>query len=599
MKSNSLDLRDTLTENRLLGLWRIMVGFRWLYLGATVSMALAAAAKTATYFLLRFFVDDVLGKGLTEPPLLLIGLGFVSLALLEGTFTFNSGRLAARTSEGVTERLRNYLYDHLQRLSFGYHSNKSTGELVQRVTSDVDTIRRFYSEQATGVSRVLVLFVINLVALLYLNVRLALFSIIAVPVILATSIIFFRRIAIAYEAYQEQDAALTTTLQENISGIRVVKAFARQNYERAKFEEVNLGKFKRGRQLLLMHSLYWPSSDVIMGLQMVGGILVGSLMTISGAITPGTFLAYLGMIVWILWPLRNLGKMLAQSSMAMISYGRVAEIIQVQREKLDSGSHATSGNLGGQVVFRDVRFEYDGDKPVLEDISFTAEAGQVVALLGPPGSGKSSLVNLIPRFYEFTSGIIALDGVDLRCYQRRYLRNQIGIVEQEPFLFSCTIRENIMYGVGHAVSEARLEAAAQSAAIHDAIIDFPDGYNTLVGEKGVTLSGGQKQRIAIARTLLKDPRILIMDDATASVDVETEDAILSSLKVLMTGRTTFIIAHRIDTVMNADMILVMDDGRIVQRGKHVDLISKDGIYQRTFELQMQIEDELERELRPD
>ncbi len=599
MKSNSLDLRDTLTENRLLGLWRIMVGFRWLYLGATVSMALAAAAKTATYFLLRFFVDDVLGKGLTEPPLLLIGLGFVSLALLEGTFTFNSGRLAARTSEGVTERLRNYLYDHLQRLSFGYHSNKSTGELVQRVTSDVDTIRRFYSEQATGVSRVLVLFVINLVALLYLNVRLALFSIIAVPVILATSIIFFRRIAIAYEAYQEQDAALTTTLQENISGIRVVKAFARQNYERAKFEEVNLDKFKRGRQLLLMHSLYWPSSDVIMGLQMVGGILVGSLMTISGAITPGTFLAYLGMIVWILWPLRNLGKMLAQSSMAMISYGRVAEIIQVQREKLDSGSHATSGNLGGQVVFRDVRFEYDGDKPVLEDISFTAEAGQVVALLGPPGSGKSSLVNLIPRFYEFTSGIIALDGVDLRCYQRRYLRNQIGIVEQEPFLFSCTIRENIMYGVGHAVSEARLEAAAQSAAIHDAIIDFPDGYNTLVGEKGVTLSGGQKQRIAIARTLLKDPRILIMDDATASVDVETEDAILSSLKVLMAGRTTFIIAHRIDTVMNADMILVMDDGRIVQRGKHVDLISKDGIYQRTFELQMQIEDELERELRPD
>lgn len=599
MKSNSLDLRDTLTENRLLGLWRIMVGFRWLYLGATVSMALAAAAKTATYFLLRFFVDDVLGKGLTEPPLLLIGLGFVSLALLEGTFTFNSGRLAARTSEGVTERLRNYLYDHLQRLSFGYHSNKSTGELVQRVTSDVDTIRRFYSEQATGVSRVLVLFVINLVALLYLNVRLALFSIIAVPVILATSIIFFRRIAIAYEAYQEQDAALTTTLQENISGIRVVKAFARQNYERAKFEEVNLGKFKRGRQLLLMHSLYWPSSDIIMGLQMVGGILVGSLMTISGAITPGTFLAYLGMIVWILWPLRNLGKMLAQSSMAMISYGRVAEIIQEQREQLDSGSHATSGNLGGQVIFRDVRFEYDGDKPVLEDISFTAEAGQVVALLGPPGSGKSSLVNLIPRFYEFTSGIIALDGVDLRCYQRRYLRNQIGIVEQEPFLFSCTIRENIMYGVGHAVSEARLEAAAQSAAIHDAIIDFPDGYNTLVGEKGVTLSGGQKQRIAIARTLLKDPRILIMDDATASVDVETEDAILSSLKVLMAGRTTFIIAHRIDTVMNADMILVMDDGRIVQRGKHVDLISKDGIYQRTFELQMQIEDELERELRPD
>ncbi len=574
-----------------------MTGFRGLYFGATASMGLAATTKTATYFLLRFFVDDVLGEGLTEFPLLMIGLGFVGLALLEGSLTFNSGRLAARTSEGITMRLRNYLYDHLQRLSFTYHSNSRTGELVQRASSDVDTIRRFYSEHAIGIGRILLLFVINLTALLYLNWQLALLSVIVVPVILAISLLFFRKIATAYEAYQEQDAVLTTVLQENLSGMRVVKAFARQDYERDKFEAVNWDKFRRGRQLLLMHSLYWPSTNVIIGFQMLGGLLVGALMTLSDTISLGTYLAYIGMVVWILWPLRNLGRLIAQASMAMTSYGRVAEVIREEREPMMAGSHTPSGHLRGEVIFRDVSFGYVPDNLVLDDISFEAAAGQTVALLGPSGSGKTSLVNLLPRFHSFTSGSITLDGVDLNSYTRHYLRRKIGVVAQDSFLFSRSIRENVVYGVGHDVPDAAVEEAARAAAIHDSILELPDGYNTLVGEKGVTLSGGQKQRIAIARTLLTNPRILIMDDATAAVDAETEATILASLEQLAADRTTFIIAHRIHTVMNADMIIVLDGGRVVQRGTHAELKVQRGYYRRIFELQTRIEDELEQELR--
>ena len=590
------DLRDTLAENRLLGLWRMMNGFRLLYFGAAVSMGLAAVTKTATYFLLRFLVDEVLVQESTDYPLMMIAFGFVGLALIEGIFTFNSGRLAARTAEGVTLRLRNYLYDHLQRLSFTYHGKTATGELVQRASSDVDTIRRFYSEQAIGILRILLLFAINLAALLYLNLHLALLSIIVVPVLLGISIWFFRKIATAYESYQEQDAVLTTALQENLSGMRVVKAFARQDHERDKFEVVNWAKYRRGRQLLKMHSLYWPSSDVICFFQMLGGLLVGAIMTVTGEISIGTYLAYVGMIVWLLWPLRNLGRMIAQSSMAMISYGRVAEIIREEREPLALGTHAPGGNLQGEIIFRDVSFGYGSGKPVLNGVSLTVSPGQTVALLGPPGAGKTSLVNLLPRFYEYTGGSIILDDVELRDYPRIYLRSQIGIVEQEPFLFSRTIRENLVYGVGRDVQDGDVEAAARAAVIHDEILELANGYETLVGEKGVTLSGGQKQRIAIARTLLKDPRILIMDDSTAAVDAETEATILDRLKSLMGDRTTFIIAHRIQTVMNADMILVLDGGRIVQRGTHAELEIQAGMYRRIFELQARIEDELEQEL---
>lgn len=591
------DLKNIVSDNRLVGLWRMLTGFRLAYVGAVLSVGVAAVLQTGNSLLLRYLVDEVLDQGRSNHALPLIALGFVGLALGQGALSFLSGVWAARTSEGVVQRLRNYLYDHIQRMSFTYHDHTDTGELIQRVTSDVDAIRRFFADQAINAGRILLLFGVNFVALWSLNARLAWLSTVVVPPIVVVSIFFFTRITRAYESFQEQEAKLSTTLQENLTGVRVVKAFARQAYEQEKFEEDNWEQYQRGRRLLTFHSLFWPSTDVLCGFQMLGAFLAGALMSINGTISVGTYLAAARMIIWLIWPMRNLGRLIVQMSTGMVSYKRVVELIREEREPLDEGRYAPSDDVTGEIVFENVCFEYDGsDGRVLKNVSFRCRPGQVVAVLGSTGSGKTSLVNLLGRFYEYTAGSLTLDGVELKEYPRHYLRRQIGIVEQEPFLFSRTIRENITYGVGRDVSDEEIEAAAQAAAIHDVILSFPQGYNTLVGEKGVTLSGGQKQRIAIARTLLKDPRILILDDATSSVDTETEGEIRQALEYLMRGRTTFIIAHRIQSVMSADLILVLDRGEIVQRGTHDELMAQEGIYRRIYDVQAQVEEELEREI---
>jgi ATP-binding cassette subfamily B protein len=574
----------------------MMTGFRLTYLWATLSLGIATLCRTASMLLLGYFVDNVLLSEEMSGQLPLVALGFVLLALVQGAFTFTSGRLAAQTAEGITLRLRDYLYDHIQRLSFTYHDHTSTGELIQRSTSDVDALRRFFADQAIGAGRILLLFVVNLTALLLLNWQLALLSVVVIPLIVLTSVLFFRQVSKAYEAYQEQDAILSTTLQENLTGVRVVKAFARQEYERTKFEGDNWEKYLRGRRLLTMHSLFWPISDILCGFQMLGGFLAGALMAINGTITVGTYMAYAGLVIWLIWPMRNLGRLIVQMSTGLVSFGRVEKVIKEEREALTEGAYSPPDHVKGHIAFQDVGFQYDTDSPALGEISFHCKPGQIVALLGPTGSGKTTLVNLLPRFYEYTSGSLTLDGVELCDYPRGFLRQQIGIVEQEPFLFSRTIRENITYGVGREVGDAEVETAARAAAIHDTILTFPEGYSTLVGEKGVTLSGGQKQRIAIARTLLRDPCILILDDSTSSVDTETEAEIRAALDRLMVGRTTFVIAHRIQSLMNADLILVLDQGRIVQRGKHKELMDQDGIYRRIYDMQARIEVELEREI---
>ena len=593
---SNLDLKSTLSDSRIRGMWRMMRGFRLFYLGATAILGLAAVLKTATFLLVEYLIDDVLANQLYN-LLPWIALGFVGLAFLEGGFTFLSGWLAARTAEGITLRLRNYLFDHIQRLSLSYHDNTKTGELLQRSTSDVDAIQRFFSQEATGIGRILLLSIINFITIATINLNLALISIIAIPILWAMSFFFFTKIEKAYEAYQEQEARLSSTLQENLSGVRVVKAFARQIHEIEKFDNENREKLRHGLRLLIIHAFYWPVSDLIAGVQMLAGFLTGALMAINGTITLGDYLAYIGMVIWIIWPMRNLGRLIVQASTALVSYRRVAAIIREEREPLDEGTHTPMRGVQGDLVFENVNFSYDEHAAVLHNINFHVQPGQVIALMGSTGSGKTSVVNLLPRFYEYTRGRILLDGVELNAYPRQTLRSQIGIVEQEPFLFSRTIRENIAYGVGWEVGDEDVYEAARAAAINDVILSFPEGYNTLVGERGVTLSGGQKQRIAIARTLLKDPCILILDDATSSVDTETEAAIRTALARLMAGRTTFIIAHRIQTVMHADRILVFDKGHIVQQGSHEALLAeKDGIYQRIYEVQAMIEDELKKEI---
>lgn len=590
------DLKRALAPNRLLGMWRIIPGYRRHYVGAILAMGLAALAKTATLLLLRYFVDDVLQRDDLAQVIPIIALGFLILALVEGGLTFTSGRLAAQTAENAALRLRDYLYDHVQRLSFRYHDRAQTGDLIQRCTSDVDAIRRFFADQGVGVGRIVLLFSINFAAILYINVQLALLSVIVIPVLLAASIYFFRLISKRYEAFQEQEARLSVRLQENLSGIRVVKAFARGQYEQDKFEVENHQQFERGRDMTIMEALYWPLTDMMTGLQMLGGYFIGAIMAINGTITVGDYLAYMGMIIWIIFPMRNMGRLIVQMSTGLVSYDRVMDLIRQDREPLGEDAPAPVEKLRGEVVFDNVDFQYGDGTTALQSISFHCEPGQTIALLGSTGSGKTSLVGLLPRFYDYTHGSIRLDGVELREFPRRFLRANIGIVEQEPFLFSRSIRENITYGVAGDVSDEAVERAARAAAVHDVILSFPDGYDTLVGERGVTLSGGQKQRIALARTLLKNPRLLILDDATSSVDTETEAFIRGELEKLMQDRTSFVIAHRIQTVMHADLILVMDGGRVIQMGTHDELMAEDGMYRRTYEMQSRIESELEKEM---
>ena len=597
------DFRDALHTNRLVGLWRMMTDFRLSYVAATLALAVSALAKTSVYLLLRFFADDVLKKGtmigttMTQ-TFLYIGLGFFILALFEGGFAFLSGRLAAYTAEGITRRLRDFLFDHIQRLSFSYHSATPTGDLIERVTSDVDALRRFFSEQAIGVGRIILLFVINWVAILYINVKLGLLSVVVIPPILWVSLWFFKKVTKAYEDYQAQEALLSTTLQENLTGVRVVKAFARQDYEKEKFEKDNWGKYLKGKLLLLMHSLFWPLSDIVLGAQMLFGFVYAAFMAINGEITVGDYVAYVGLVVWLIFPIRNLGRTIVQTSTGMVSYARLMDITKQVREPLTDGSIQPAGPARGEIEFKNVGFIYsDGTHDVIKDISFHIKPGQSIALLGSTGSGKTSLVNLLPRFHDYTSGQILLDGVELKEYPRKYLREQIGIVQQEPFLFSRSIRENILYGVGRSVTQEEVEAAAKAAAVHDVILTFPDGYNTIVGEKGVTLSGGQKQRVTIARTILKNPRILILDDSTSSVDTETEASIRNALNDLMENRTTFIIAHRIQSVMKADLILVLDKGQVIQKGNHEELLKQfGGMYRKVYDIQTRIDEELEQEI---
>lgn len=591
-----LDMPKILSSKKLASLWHLMKGYHVNYLIATVFLALAAFARANMYIVLGRYLDKVIGEGFVGSELILAALNFGAMIVLQAISSFMSNWMASFTAENTTRRLRDYLFDHIQRLSYAYHAEAKTGDLLERATSDVDTLRRFFADQAVGIGRIVFIFVINLAAIYSLSPRLALISVIIVPIILVVSMVFFKKLSKAYESYQEQEAILTTNLQENLSGVRVVKAFARQDYEIKKFDANNLEKFIRGKKLNLMHSFFWPISDLISAAQQIFSSFTAAMMVLDGALTIGSFVTFNSLLGWLIWPIRNLGRLIVDTSRAFVSFGRVSEILRASEEDLFSSTYQPANGILGEVEFKNVDFEYEKDHPVLKNVSFKCEAGQVVALLGSTGSGKTSLVNLLPRFYDVTDGSILLDGVNLKEYARSYLRAQIGIVEQEPFLFSDSIRDNITYGVHREVTQEEVEQAAREAAIHDVILNFTNGYDTLVGERGVTLSGGQKQRVAIARTLLINPRILILDDSTSSVDMETEMQIREALDKLMANRTTFVIAHRIQSIMAADLILVFDKGEIAQCGTHEQLLAEPGMYRDIYNIQTRIDSELQKEI---
>ncbi len=582
--------------NSLRGLFSLIGASKTLYILSILALAVTVALEMSGFLVIRHVVDKVIiiKKGI-KPLAFWAGI-FLLASLGRGFFSYLHGKGKARCAETVTRQIRNGLYDHMQRLSFSYHDRSQTGELVQRATSDVDEIRRFFAEQIPAVCQILFQFSINLAILLFLEWRLALLSIIIVPVVGGISSWFFFRIFEAYDSFQDQEGHMTARIQENLSGIRVVRAFARQKWEIEQFREINREQLKRGLKLTWWNSFYWPFGHILCGLQFCLTLLIGGYMAIDGAISPGTFIAFSSLVNSLIWPMQELGRTMAELSKSHVSYQRIRVILDEEQEDLISGNSSDEIHLKGDLEFKKVKFGYTENLPVLQDISFSCPRGSKIALLGTTGSGKTTLVNLLPRFYDYTGGEILLDGEPLKNYSRHMLRRQIGIVEQEPFLFSMTVRENLTYSVDRKVSQEEVEAAAKAASIHHSILSFPEGYDTMVGEKGVSLSGGQKQRIAIARTLLKDPRILILDDSTSAVDADTEARIKKAMNGLMKNRTTFLIAHRIQTLKQADTILVLDKGRIVQQGSHEELIRRDGFYKDVFRLQTRMEEELQEEL---
>ena len=580
-RNTTINVNTLKNTGKLGGMWRLMTGYQLLYTCALVSLALAAIVRAGSFLLLRFIVDKVFPlQNLTNVMFFYIA-GFLGLAGIEAIFSFIKGKLTALSAEGTIQRLRNFLFDHIQRLPFAYHDHTDTGDILERVTSDVETLHRFYSEQAIEIGRIGALFLFSLIAIFSIHPFLGAMSIVCLPLILIQALWFFKRIENTFSACQDQEAVISTVLQENITGIRVVQAFSRQDVEIEKFNAENLEKYKRGKKLIFLHAFFWPISDIICFIQTLFIYTLGGWMVMQGEISIGSYIAVMGLVIWAVWPLRDLGRVVIQASSGAVSYSRILEIVKAEPEKSNHHTYKLF-TIKGRVEFDKVSFSYKPGETVLNNISFTCKPGYTVALVGPTGSGKSTLINMIPRFYHYINGSIRIDGKELSGLPLYELRNNIGIVEQEPFLFSRTIRENIAFGVGNDISMNKIEQAARIAAIHKVIMQFPDKYETLIGERGTTLSGGQRQRIAIARTILKNPNILILDDATSSVDTGTEELINRALYRIMKGKTSFVIAHRVETVMRADLIIVLDKGEIVQMGPHKILIKESGLYKKIF-----------------
>ena len=544
-----------------------------------------AGFSLATPWLVKQAID--LGLGQNDAAVLLwSGLLIVGAAAARGAFAFGQTYLGEYLGQAVAYDLRNALYDRLQRLSYAYHDQQQTGQLMSRATADVEAMRMFIFMGTLRGVFILTLFLASCYLLWNLNWELTLIVFALLPIIGYRAVSVSLTLRPRWRAIQDSIADAGTVLQENFSGIRVVKAFAREPFEIAKF----MVKAAELRDLNLAANRIQALNSSFMSFMQVVIVAVilwyGGGQVIQGNLTLGGLAAFLGYLAMLAMPVRALGWMANIIARAISSGERVFEILDAESAVQEKpGAALLPAPLEGRVVFSHVSFGYDAVSPVLRDINVEATSGQVVALLGATGSGKSTVVSLLPRFYDVSSGSITIDGVDIRDVQLASLRRAVGIVHQDVFLFTATVRDNIAYGVEHATQEA-IETAAKTARLHDFIMSLPQGYGTWVGERGITLSGGQKQRLAIARTLLMDPAILILDDSTSSVDMETEYLIQQALADLMKGRTTFVIAQRLRTVLYADQILVLEHGEIVERGTHTELIAQDGRYHEIYNLQL-------------
>ena len=560
-------------------------------LGAYVSLILATALMLSIPILLQGLID----RGITAGDMTVIvtlSLAMMGVALVRAVFSFLQGYLSEKASQSVAYDMRNDLYARIQSLSFSYHDRAQTGQLMTRATNDVDLVRMFTGMGFLMMLNAIVMLVGSLTILFVMNWQLALAIMLLMPLAMGLFVIFGRRVRPVFSRIQKKVSALNTVLQENLAGIRVVKAFAREPYEAERFGQTNLELLDENLRVGKMFAGMFPTVFLILNLGTLVVIWFGGYQVISDHLTLGELVAFNSYLMMVMFPIGILGMIVTMISRASASAERVFEILDAQSEVVERPDAAPLPAIQGQVTFDHVSFCYFGvGEYVLQDVSFTAEPGQTVALLGATGSGKSTIINLIPRFYDVTEGAVLIDGHDVRNVTIEGLRSQIGIVLQETTLFAGTIRDNVAFGKPDATMD-EVVAAARAAEAHDFIIEFPEGYDTAVGERGVTLSGGQRQRIAIARALLLDPRILILDDSTSSVDLETEYRIQQALDKLMAGRTSFVIAQRIATVLNADEILVLERGRVVARGIHEELLRDSPIYAEIYYSQLHGEGEM-------
>lgn len=557
--------------------------------------------------IVRVTVDSVLGTEKPQLPAALAGAlpiealradpamalvwaagAVVLFAVLRGFAIFGQRLFLARGSEGFVKGIRDELFSHIQRLPFAWHTAHQTGEMIQRCTSDVEVVRTFVCTQLVEVIRTVILVAVYLYAMFSMNVKLSLVSLAFIPVVALSSGLFYGRIAARFKVADEAEGELTTMVQENLTGVRVVRAFGRESFELGKFNEKN-DRFselwiKLGRVL----AVYWASGTLLTCLQVMVILILGVVEAVRGELTLGGFLAFVSYNSTLAWPVRSLGRVLADMSKAGVSMDRVAYILRAEEERELPG--AAEAPMDGDIVFSHVSFGYEGQE-VLRDVSFTVPAGSTFAILGGTGSGKSTLVHLLDRLYDLGEGQgeITIGGRDIRLIERGYLRRNIGLVLQEPFLFSRTIRENIA-APRPGAAEAEIRRAAAIACVDEAVSEFPDGYDTLVGERGVTLSGGQKQRVAIARMLISGAPVMVFDDSLSAVDSETDAKIRAALRESLGRATVILISHRITTLMQAERILVLENGQVSDIGTHEELISRPGIYREIYDIQMSSDD---------
>ena len=573
----------------LLGAIEVVLGIVALYLSSLVT------SYTLDYVLLdqdpsipAFLFNYLTSLGPLGRSYWLCGLFFFLFTALNGLFTFLRRRNVAKGAERMAKTMRDMLYRKLNAVQYDYHKHISTGDLVQRCTSDVETVRAFVTNQLMEIVRIAVMFAVAAALMFAIRWQMALISMAVMPLLTVSSFLYFRFVRKYFSEVDEAEGAMSTAIQENLTGVRVVRAFGQERAEFDKFTALNKDFSKKNIRLVNLLGFYWGSSDAVGYIQIALSLVFGILFYVktrgtADPFTLGDIYLFLSLTSRLTWPVRQLGRVLADMGKATVSLDRLNEIMNAENET-EPGKARTDVDLRGDIAFSHVSFGYDTPNDVLDDISFTAHAGETVAILGSTGSGKSSLVQLLQRLYTVTGGEITLNGVPINDIDHRLLRKNIAIVLQEPFLYSRTIRENITLTVPDA-SEEELKSAAREAAVHDVIEKFADGYDTVVGERGVTLSGGQQQRVAIARALMQRAPIMIFDDSMSAVDTETDAKIRQALKNHHGDGILFIISHRITTLCEADRILVLDHGKLVQQGPHEQLIKEDGLYRRIARIQ--------------